>query len=202
MSTQSTQLSAQDREYLALYIRAAERVADRVRPWARFQWSIPIGGSHAPTQIPDNDFLALLTAFRLVYAKKEPTYFLRIANILYRLRHPELIRYVPQCREGWHRSLDNRIFLQINDELAFHPQRVLDTWINGEVFHQVPELVRDVDRLREIGPMAIVSLQLTVRDLSFVIHALGNACALVLNRPLIPLIIDADDFPSASDTAS
>jgi len=172
--------------FLRVYRRAAGKVFDRLGPWAGHKFEANIlraDGYDTATLIPDTAFTALLTAFRLTYADREDPHFGRIANILWRVGDSEVRRLVGLLREDWKRVLHRPFLFDLHGE-DFRPASLLDTWLNGDVFHLDDELLHRVDLLRGAGPVPLMVLQLTVRDLCFPLLGLDNVCALVLGEPL------------------
>jgi hypothetical protein len=143
-------------------------------------------GQDTANLIPDAEFVALLTAVRIVYAKSERTNFNRVANLLSRVGQGELLELVAQFRQNWAEIPQRPILFDLSGE-HFRPKDLVETWMNGEVFHQDEDQIRRMDLLRDAGPFAEMILQLTVRDLCFAILGLDNACAVVLGEPFRPV---------------
>jgi hypothetical protein len=182
-------LTAEERRRLQLYRRAAGKVYERLGPYAGHRFQARLFRAHQPDDadlIPESDFLALLTSFRLVYAQKEPSHFSRIANVAWLVGDDEVRQLVAQFREDWREIPARPMVLDLFGEY-FRPASLLDTWLNGEVFHQDEELLGRVDALRRSGPVPLMILQQTVRDLCFPILGLDNACALILDEELRPV---------------
>lgn len=183
-------LLEEDRRRLRVYRRAADKVYGRLRPWADHEFQANIlraDGRDTADLIPENDFAALLSAFRLVYAKSQDPHFGRIANILWKVGDAEIRRLIELIRSDWNGVLSRPLVFDLHNE-DFRPQSLLDTWLNGDEFHLVAELLPRVDLLRTAGPLPVLTLQLTVRDLCFALLSLDNVCAMVLGEPLRPLL--------------
>ena len=186
MSQTSAPLTHDNRRSLQLYRRAAGRVHERLGDYARHHLQARILRAREPDDadlIPEADFIALLTSFRLLYADSEPTFLPRIANVLWRVGDDEIKDLVASFRENWRDIPGRPLTFQLFGE-HFRPATLLDTWLNGEVFHQDEDLVTRVDALRRAGPVPLMVLQQTVRDLCFPILGIDNVCAIVLDEDL------------------
>jgi len=195
-------LTEEEQRVLTVYRRAAGKVHRRLGPWARHRFTANIfraDGNDSANLIPDNDFAALLAAVRLVYAVGQDTHFGRIANILWRVGDPEIRRLIGLLRSGWKTVLSRPIVFDLHNE-DYRPQSLLDTWLNGEEFHMGADLLRRVDLLQDAGPMPLMVLQFTVRDLCYPILGLDNVCAMVLGERLRPLP-DVGDLAQQSPSA-
>lgn len=185
-------LSSVQLELLREYRKAARRVHARVRPYAQHKFQARILRRGFPDEadlIPENDFIALLVAFRLIWAQKEPTNFGRIANLLYPLCMPDDIEYIEIIRRDWKEIPRRPIALDLFGE-HFRPGDVLEAWMNGEVFHQGVDLRRRVELLGELGAMSHLILQLTVRDLCFCVVNLDNLAAHALQENALEPLVD------------
>ena len=182
-------LTVDEARTLAAYRRAAAKVHERFWPYRHHQFQARIFRSDLDDEadlIPDSDFIALLTAFRLVYATREKSHFGRVANIVYLVGDDDARKIVKMMRENWN-EVPRRPWLYVSQDEHFDPGEMIDTWINGEVFHQDERQLVRVDRLRDLGAMAFMTLQLTVRDMCFPLLGLDNLCALLLEEPLRPV---------------
>lgn len=186
---------------LAAYRRAAGKVHERFWPYRHHKFEARIlrpGIDDEADLIPEPDFIALLTAFRLAYATKERSNFGRVANIVYLAGDEDARRIVAMLREDWKRVPRRPWHYVLQDE-HFNPAEMLDTWINGEVFHQDDHEVIRADRLRDLGAMAFMIVQMTLRDMCYSLLGLDNLCALLLEEPLrpVPHPDEASDVPRA-----
>jgi hypothetical protein len=171
---------------LGLYRRAAGRVLDRLGSYSTHKFEARILRKDLPDEadlIPEAQFIALLVAFRVVYAAGEPTNFGRVANILHRAGTDEIRVPTARFRSGWSDIPKRQMLVSINEE-HFNPEGILNTWMNGEVFHQDEELIHRVDLLKELGPFAQFMLQWTVRDMCFPLLGLDNVCAMALGQEM------------------
>jgi hypothetical protein len=188
MASLSHDLSDEDRKTLQLYRRAAGRVHTRLGPYAGHEFRVQLFRQNLPDEgnlIPEAEFLALLTAVRVTYAQGERTSFRRVANILAQVGDDEVRRFVVEMRRDFENVL-NRRFQFLVHGTSLNPKGLLDTFINGEVFHQDETLLAVVDELRDLGALSEMVLQQTVRDLCFPILGLDNLCAMALDEPLRP----------------
>ncbi|MCC6929482.1 MAG: hypothetical protein IT359_10875 [Gemmatimonadaceae bacterium] len=186
MTPQTSPLNEQDRLQLQSFRRAAGRLYDRVLPYASHQFGARMFRADLPDEadlIPEADFFALMVAFRLVYAQKEPTNFNKVANLAYRVGSEEVRDLVVQLRDAWKQSFRRPIVFAIHDE-HFDAEFILHTWMNGEVFHQDAHLQRRADLIREEGALTLLTMQWAVRDACFAVLGLDNTCALVLGDQL------------------
>jgi hypothetical protein len=182
-------LTDDERETLALYRRAAGKVHERFWPYRHHEFTAKLFRPHLPDEaalIPDAEFIALLTAFRLVYAQRERSNFGRVANVLCRAGDDEVRRIVAILRQNWNELPKRPLRFMLEDE-HFDPGAMLDTWIDGEIFHQDGGELTRADLLRNLGAMAFLTIQMTVRDMCFPILGIDNVCALLLGEPMRPV---------------
>lgn len=171
---------------LAAYRRAADRLHTRVSPYVSHHFTARIlrrDKADEASLIPENEFIFLLTAFRLIYAHGAPTNFHRVANLVYQVGDDEIKSLVVGFREDWRNAFNRSVFFTFHGE-HFNPRTILDTWMNGEVFHQDPSLQRRVDLLRTYSTLPMLTLQWCVRDACFPALGLDNTAALVLGEKL------------------
>lgn len=183
------QLGEDERTILRLYRRAAGRLYERFVPYSAHQFRARMFRTGAPDDvdlIPEEAFISLLVAFRICHAQNERTNFGRVANIAYRFGSSEIRSVVEQIRVGWKESFRRPLFFSLHGE-HFDAESLLDTWMNGEVFHQDASLQRRVDLIHEEGLLALLTIQWAVRDACFAVLGLDNVCALLLDEDVRPL---------------
>lgn len=178
-------LALVEESQLLAYRRAAHRLHSRVWPYSAHHFTATVlrrGRPDEASLIPESDFIALLVAFRIIHAKKELTNFHRIASLLHRVGDKEVVTLAASFREAWDNSFKPPILFSLDGE-HFDARAILDTWMNGEVFHQKAELQYRVERLRTMPALTMLILQCTVRDACFAALGLDNTVALVLDEP-------------------
>ncbi len=84
---------------------------------------------------PDDDLRVLYFEFRHLYAEREPGNFLRVTNIISRRAgHPGVIECMKDLKRQSRSSMvENGSFH--NDGLVLSARTLVDTWLNGRVFH-------------------------------------------------------------------
>lgn len=197
--TNKVTYSSEELELLRAYRRAARLVHARVRPYAQHQFQARILRRGLPDEadlIPESEFISLLVAFRLIWAQKERTNFGRIASLLYPLCDPDDLDYIQTIKRDWKDIPRRPISLDLFGE-QFNPGEVLETWMNGEVFHQGADLRKRVELLHELGAMSHLILQLTVRDLCFCIVNLDNLAAYALQEEAHEPLVDVATLPDS-----
>jgi hypothetical protein len=188
----SRQLSDDELEAIRGYRRAARRLHSKVAPHASHKFRAHLFRENEPDAadlIPELDFLAILVAFRIIFATKSSTNFGRICNTLWTIGDSEIRRLVGIIREGWNQSLRYPAQVVLFEK-TFVPLTLLEAWMNGEVFHQDAELARSVELIKNEGVVSFMLMQLAVWQASFSAVSLDGVCALVLDEEVLPLLAD------------
>ena len=181
------------------YRTAAARLHARLSPFSSHEFRAHLfreNEADAAELIPEKDFLAILVAFRIVFAERSPTQFGRICNLAWKVGDDEIRRLVQVVRHGWKESFASPIQVILHEQ-ALDSATILNAWMNGEVFHQDDALTRSVELIRYEGALSLMLLQFSVWMASFTAVSLDGICSLVLDEPTLPLLSPASTFPIA-----
>jgi len=96
--------------------------------------------------LPDEEYLrSFYMAFRFFYLKKEPSNFLKIANIIKRkTNNPLAKKYIDQLKDMWSGALARQQIQIIYNDIELTPTLLMDLWFNSHYFHS------DVDKDKKL----------------------------------------------------
>ena len=103
--------------------------------------------------LPEESFVALLAAVRLVYMHREPANFGHVHQILHQHGGPEIQVAVRDLYSTWKAVLSSGGKAWIGSE-EYTARRMFDTWMNAAVLHQDKKRQDSYELLRLTGAFA------------------------------------------------
>lgn len=155
------------REQLVMVVRRADELGQTSCLSHANQWGFSFNykkdvGAQWQVRGPSGEELdVLLRRLRPFLLEKEPTHLFKVHNLCQRVvRSDELRGYLLEARRVWKQS-QRRGFLRLEiDGRNYTPERVMDLFINGWLFHSDNEdKVRELARLR-FGAVEPISTQM------------------------------------------
>jgi hypothetical protein len=177
-------LSEEEITRLKAYRRASYRAHGVVDKFWGVRFTATMGGpsGNVVNGLPDESFITLLTAIRLVYLQKEPAHFERTVKTLRRILPKEFGDALDVIAGNWESSRGPRGIVFRGPTVSMSIWEALDSLINGIVFHQDEQHAVKARLLEQVSPLSDAPLQLTaflmgqtmVQLDSLVAHALGE----------------------------
>lgn len=136
--------------------------------------------------LPDDGFVALLTAVRLAYLKKEPANFHRTSRTLRRVLPDGFSEPLEIIKANWKEALGPKGTMFVGTTTAMSLTEAIDSLMNGIVFHQDPRHDDRAHLLAQLSPLSDVSLQLAVFLLGHAMIQLDSLAAHALGETSLP----------------
>lgn len=170
-----------DQEKLSLFVQRCQELIE-CRIWKEGGLSVRLSFSAVGTQLdePDKDNLrSFLTIFRQMTARREPVFIesiIDLAKARLTAEHVHKAARFDAYLHKWNSALQQSRLDIVVDGETLSPKHVLETYIDGEYFHND---VRDREELARFARFGVrvdrVRFIQTLADLSEVILNVGNA---------------------------
>lgn len=117
----------------------------------KLKWESGAGLQTFANLPPEDDLRSFYMAFRFFFLKSEPSYFMRVANIIGRhAQHPLVHSLLDRLRAQWTGALARQQFsIRVNGR-ALTTELLVDLWFNAHYFHSNPQKEAELNLLNSI----------------------------------------------------